>query len=107
MIISTDCGLMNIATGYSDAVCSRLMALPLTSNMQCLPCRIHKYNNKYINANTCDAHKVGGKNPESEARQAETEQNYTNRLTGQQLMNVSDVLTEHSHHGNCIIVTRQ
>ena len=39
MMASTDLGLMKIATGKSPATCSRLMALPLTSRIQCLPWR--------------------------------------------------------------------
>jgi len=40
-IMSTDAGLTNITIGYRAAACSRLMALPLTSNIQCLPCNKH------------------------------------------------------------------
>ena len=36
---STDFGLMKMATGKSPATCSLLMALPLTSRIQCLPCQ--------------------------------------------------------------------
>lgn len=37
MIDSTDFGLMNTAMGKSCATCNRLIALPDTSKMQCLP----------------------------------------------------------------------
>lgn len=37
MSASMDLGLMKTAMGYSCACCSRLMALPETSRMQCLP----------------------------------------------------------------------
>lgn len=36
---SGDLGFTKIAMGKSWATCSRLIALPLTSNIQCLPCR--------------------------------------------------------------------
>lgn len=35
---SHDLGLMKIAMGYSCATCSRLIAFPDTSRIQCLPC---------------------------------------------------------------------
>jgi len=38
MMESTDFGLMKMAMGNSCATCNLLMALPLTSRMQCLPC---------------------------------------------------------------------
>ena len=40
IIDSTDLGLMKIAMGYNWATCKRLIALPLTSKIQCLPCNL-------------------------------------------------------------------
>lgn len=39
MSASTDFGLIKIAMGKSCACCSRLIAFPDTSRMQCFPCR--------------------------------------------------------------------
>ena len=39
IIDSGDLGFTKIAIGKSWATCSRFIALPLTSNIQCLPCR--------------------------------------------------------------------
>jgi len=41
-IMSTVAGLTKMTIGYRAAACSRLMALPLTSKIQCLPCSIHQ-----------------------------------------------------------------
>jgi len=41
-------GLMRTDIGYSDAACSRLMACPLTSRMQCLPCIDTDSNDDYF-----------------------------------------------------------
>ena len=40
--MSTVAGLTNMTTGYRAAACSRLMALPLTSSIQCLPYNKHR-----------------------------------------------------------------
>lgn len=37
---STDFGLINMATGYNCATCNLLIALPLTSSIQCLPWKL-------------------------------------------------------------------